>query len=1092
MALTTPTKPHFPRFDPPIDFESQSPSRSPRRKAQFAIRELDPLLANLSPDSTLKALRATETIPGGTAQDALASSIVDASSAEREIGIRAAFAAQKLREWRTELSQWRWPKKRERTLGLGFTPPADAETSGTKYLGSLPVDLVEEYEERLGEIRDDLDSLGIEEIKDHVLEAHVPANHKKSAESITVRPIGLRTSYGRMRDFTALITATVIQALPDLAKLNMLLDEWDTRLKVLRSLPKFRLGLATVQSGLQSAIQDLRDPELSRNLTDVTYEHKKLWLGEQVSDLGQRTDRLLDILEGQEDSLPQIWIDRMEKVELDYATWVVDAQQLSLKNRLSPAIKPTPEKDMVNVTEKLSPLTRATSTPDVPSIEPDTEQLYLSQLPLAQLPVEPETSNASGREQDSQVKRKPSLTIALPENRGHKREVSKVSVADSTFSAFSDISNAEIIDVTRASVLLSPKINVVESPLKPNSEDSVWFGSQPAIKHRDVPRPSMLQRASTTSIEIVPNHQLKRVLLTRSASWDMLSDMPESPAPSTPSKALKQLTGHESPKAKTDLTEVEPPSTLLKPVILSQDPTPLPSPSPSLRVEPLRVRTKPQDLTPVILPSLPRRSSKRNMIPTAGASSPLTPISSASPVTPAAGQEFETGSQKSSRTPTEHSTPKHKRTTSLDEKIQDLLTTLPTKIRLAKDSDSSSLTHTSSNSSTRASTPTPALTLSAVRNEPISRRSSVGDSEIRLYHLTRAGQARDSPPVKLFVRSIGDGNRVMVRVGGGWADLGEYLKEYSLHHGSRTTGEGQLEIASFPVSGKRDSLNSVSSNGISGTHGRRKSRSPIIPQTGFENSSPSNLQVKKSRNVLTKPQPAERGDSVVTNDSTWMPPPVPAIPASFTTMTPTMMTTTDSGGAAMTEIIDVDPNIPSNAVSFADPNTSSGARSSTIVSEGVTTTTVVTPPTTGSTNYTPLGAAGPKVTGKRASTYGGLPAANHDAWVEGIVGKARAVSGGSQTITNGPTTTTTTTTTISSTPKSRRASIFGSSSSPRSSPVSARTISPSTSIGSGDPDSKSRRASLMPGSRPKSRMSLSDMGGIKRVFLRKKTGDTVK
>lgn len=1082
MALTTPTNAHFPRFDPPVDFDAPSPSRSPRRKAQFAIKELDPLLANLSPDSTLKALRATETIPGGAAQDALTTSIVDASPSEREIGIRAAFAAQKLREWRTEVTQWKWPHKRERALGLGFTPPPNTETTGVEYLGSLPLDLVEQYEGRLEEIRDDLDSLGIEEIKDHVLEAHVPAT---KSESTSIRPIGLRTSYGRMRDFTALITATVIQALPDLAKLNILLDEWDIRLKVLRSLPKFRLGLAAVQSDIQSAIQELRDPGLSRNITHVSYENKKLVLGEHVSDLGRRADRLLDILEGHEDSLPQTWIDRLEKIELDYATWAVDAQQMALKNKFSPSTTSTPEKDAIIQPDVVVPSISSKSTQP----EANPEHLSAAIQSVAHIPPESGTLSSTGLEQEPKAKRKPSLTIALPEPRGHRREASKVSIADSTLSAFSDISNAEIIDVTRTSVLPSPKINVVENPLKLNGEESIWFGSQPAAKNQDGRRPPMLQRASATSIEVVPNHQLKRVLLTRSASWDMLSNMPESPAPSTPSKALKQLTGLESPKAKSPRAGPEDPSTLLKPVIHPSDPTPLPSPSPSLLVEPLLVRTKPEDLAPVLSPSLPRRSSKRNTVATVGTSSPLTPISSASPVTPVTDQGLEVISRKASRTPTEQTTPKHRKTASLDEKIQDLLTSLPTKIRLAKDSDSSSLTQASSNSSTRASTPTPALTLSAVRNEPTSRKSSVGDSEIRLYHLTRAGQARDTPPVKLFVRTIGDGNRVMVRVGGGWADLGEYLKEYSLHHGSRTTGDGQLEVASFPVNGKRDSASSTNANGVSGTQGRRKSRSPVIAQTAFENSTPSNLQVKKPRSMLTKSRPAESGEGVVKDDVTWAPPPVPAIPASFTTMSPTMKTTSSSDGAASTDIIDSDPNLPSNALSFADPDTPSGTRSSTIVSEGVTTTTVVTPPTTGSTSYTPLGAAGPKNNNKRATTYGGLPAASRDAWVEGIVGKARAVSGGAQTITNGPTTTTTTTTTIS-TPMSRRASLFGSS--PRSSPASVGTISPSTSTGSGDPDSKSRRTSLMPGSRPKSRMSLGDIGGIKRVFLRKKTGDPIK
>ncbi|KEF61719.1 uncharacterized protein A1O9_03289 [Exophiala aquamarina CBS 119918] len=1084
MALTTPTNAHFPRFDPPIDFDSQSPSRSPRRKA-FAIKELDPLLANLSPDSTLKALRTTETIPGGAAQDALTTSIADASSSEREIGIRAAFAAQKLREWRTEVTQWKWPNKRERALGLGFTTPQNTESSRLEYLGSLPIDLVDQYEGRLDEIRDDLDSLGIEEIKDHVLEAHVPAT---KSDSTTKRPIGVRTSYGRMRDFTALITATVIQALPDLAKLNILLDEWDIRLKVLRNLPKFRLVLATVQSGIQSAMQELHEPDLSRDITDVAYDNKKAVLGEQVAELGRRADRLLDILEGHEDSLPQIWIDRLEKIELDYATWVVDAHRAVLKNNLSPSHTSTPVKDAISQGKVVAPFESANST--VP--EPGAPHVPATLEPVGHVPPESGTSTATGLEPEPKAKRKPSLTIALPEVRGHKREASKVSVADSTFSAFSDISNAEIIDVTRTSVLPSPKINVVENPLKPNGEDSVWFGNQPVAKSQDGPKPPMLQRASTTSIEVVPNHQLRRVLLTRSASWDMLSqNMPESPAPSTPSKALKQLSGRESPKAKAPSAGLGDPSTSSHPSIPSLDPTSLPFPSPSLFVEPLRIRTKPEDLDPVLMPSLPRRSSKRNTIATEGASSPLPPISSASPITPKTNQEHESLSRKTSRTPTEPTTPKHNKRASLDEKIQDLLTSLPTKIRLAKDSDSFNITQPSSNSSTRASTPTPALTLSAVRNEPTSRKSSVGDSEIRLYHLTRAGQARDAPPVKLFVRTIGDGNRVMVRVGGGWADLGEYLKEYSLHHGSRTTGDGQLEVASFPVNGKRESVGSTNANGASGTKERRKSRSPVIAQTGFENNSPSKLQVMKPRSVLIKPRPADRGDTSAKDDVTWTPPPVPAIPASFTTISPTMRTTTSSDGAANTDIIDSDPNILPIALSFADPDTPSGMRSSTILSDdSTTTTTVVTPPTTSNTNYTPLGAAGPKINSKRATTYGGLPTASRDAWVEGIVGKARAVSGGSQAITNGPTTTTTTTTTISSTPKSRRASLF--SSSPRSSPTSVGTISPSTSTGSADTGLKSRPTSLMPVSRPKNRMSLADIGGIKRVFLRKKTGDPAK
>ncbi len=40
----------------------------------------------------------------------------------------------------------------------------------------------------------------------------------------------------------------------------------------------------------------------------------------------------------------------------------------------------------------------------------------------------------------------------------------------------------------------------------------------------------------------------------------------------------------------------------------------------------------------------------------------------------------------------------------------------------------------------------------------------------------------------------------MVRIGGGWADLAEYLKEYAIHHGRRTVSGGQFDIQGLPQS----------------------------------------------------------------------------------------------------------------------------------------------------------------------------------------------------------------------------------------------------------------------------------------------------
>jgi hypothetical protein len=70
--------------------------------------------------------------------------------------------------------------------------------------------------------------------------------------------------------------------------------------------------------------------------------------------------------------------------------------------------------------------------------------------------------------------------------------------------------------------------------------------------------------------------------------------------------------------------------------------------------------------------------------------------------------------------------------------------------------------------------------------------------EVKVYHLSQAG--RDEP-IKLFVRLVGEGERVMVRVGGGWADLADYLRQYAEHHGSRTVSGSGLELQTAESAG---------------------------------------------------------------------------------------------------------------------------------------------------------------------------------------------------------------------------------------------------------------------------------------------------
>ena len=1041
MDPSTPASQHFPRFLPAAN--DRSPSRSPRRKAQFAFRELDPLLGNLSPDSTLKALRATDTISNGAAQeDALTSSIADATPAEREIGIRAAFAAQKLREWRDEITRWKWPGKQERAFGLGFVNPPQAQNQGT-YHGCLPAPLVGEYESRLEEVRDDLESLDIDEIKDHVLESHRPTSG--GAKSSRPAPVPARASYGRMRDFTALITATVIQALPDLAKLNRLLDTWDIRLRVLRELPRFLDIMQGAETGIQRASRESRDPVSAQSLTEAILDNKKLTLGGQVSDMGRRVDRLLDMLEGQEDTLPQAWIDRLDKIELDYASWVVEAQHVVLKNQLSP--KPSHATKPVNIAHNPTITSQgATNTTAAHRSTPD-ESVFPVVAASAMRKAVPQS--VPNKIDDATGKPKSPLTLDLSQPKSHKREASKVSVADSTYSTFSDISNAEIVDAKSTSVLPSPKISLVDSPFRASRDEVTWFGSTPAAQQHMTSKPPMLQRASTASIEVFPKEKLKEVVLRRTASWDMVSAM-NSPD-GTPSKALKQLTGDDSPIPKTLGTAL-----VQSPLSLSAETTPLPTPS--LQVQPLRPSSRRG-----FQPELPRRSSKRNT------------LTGMSPVAPATslGTENGTSAVECMGSDSKEQVRRHKKSESLEEKIQDILTTLPTKIRLAKDVDSAA-----TSSTTRSSTPTPALTLSPAKADPSSRKGSLADPDIKLYHLTRTGQGREAPPVKLFVRTIGDGDRVMVRVGGGWADLAEYLKEYSLHHGSRATADGRLEVASFPPgNGQISTING------SVSQGRRKTKSPPLTEPTFAVDALLNAKVRSS--TQQPPPPEQRrsiGEAIL--------PPVPPIPSSYTVNSAAIASTSRKQAGIVTETVQSDPG---------NPETPLQTKYSVVHgATGTTTTTTVTPPVV-TTNYTPLGGAGPKMNARRAVTIGATPDTN-DVWVQGMVGKARAVSGSSPAIvqgSNSTSTTVTTTTTITSTPPSsarRASSYFGITPHPNANPhASPVTISSTPSTRSVANEGKpSRRASYAPPSRKNSRMSLSDIRGIKRVFLRKKLDESVK
>ncbi|KAI4134518.1 MAG: hypothetical protein LQ347_001458, partial [Umbilicaria vellea] len=360
-------KPHYPSYS---RSPSLSPSRSPHRRQYFTSRELDPLLSNLSPTSTLEALTATQAISlnGEKTQNALTTSIAVASESERTLGIRAALAGKKLREWYQEVRGWAWPTG-ARSKRNGFEVPSAVETArntkkydhngninqalsgytgsaawtdaeNEEYWGSLLALTVQHYEQRIEEIRDDMETLDVDELKEHVREAHSSSRSRPTSFDESPWSHPSLSHYSHLDDFTAVITTTILQAIPYISRLDALLDVWSVRLLVLRQVPAFLAQMEGAQIALGSAWQAIGSDSGSTPLktkSDISreaYSTMKSILEEKVLELGLSIDSMLDALEGRGDNVPDLWIDSMEGIEAGFGSWVVEAEKQVMENEL--------------------------------------------------------------------------------------------------------------------------------------------------------------------------------------------------------------------------------------------------------------------------------------------------------------------------------------------------------------------------------------------------------------------------------------------------------------------------------------------------------------------------------------------------------------------------------------------------------------------------------------------------------------------------------------------------------------------------------------------------------------------------------------
>lgn len=338
-----------PRIPSPDVYRSSpsSPSRSPNRHSRNFSKSFDPLLRDLSPSTTLRAFTAASSSSSGTSSDQLVRSIESASASERSFGARIAQTCKHIRGWYEEVQHWEWPGT--------FEPPPESDRAATRirlldshrratpqvdhgsnageseFWGSLPREVVISHEQRVEEIRDALEELEVEELKDHVLNAHTKPKSLQSAYDAIDRAGGMATNLQRLDDFTALITATILQALPYLSHLNKLLNSWSVRLVVLRKVPGFLSELHVVQQEIETSWStmacNMANDQLDATDLRTIFERLHATLGRKVSKLGARLDSVLDDLEGREETLPDDWIDNFETLEASYGEWVMHTQR---------------------------------------------------------------------------------------------------------------------------------------------------------------------------------------------------------------------------------------------------------------------------------------------------------------------------------------------------------------------------------------------------------------------------------------------------------------------------------------------------------------------------------------------------------------------------------------------------------------------------------------------------------------------------------------------------------------------------------------------------------------------------------------------
>lgn len=743
----------------------------------------DDLLDYLAPSTVVEAL----TAPTG----ALRTCLEAASDPDRDFAKRSALASQRVWQWLAELEDWAWPPA---AGPAGFVDSQAWRTEGDdEFMSSLSAADVARYGRRIDEIHHQMDELAVEDIKSHVLTNHIaplsrpctPVTNSTCHSSSSVSS----SCYNEMNDLTAITTAIVLQTLPDLARLSCLLRIWTSRLQVLQRIPRLLHAIADAETGLELAWayaapptsggshstipEALQQPPLSRQ----GFEAMRRSLAAKVAEPGPILDGMLDCLEGMPDTLPDSYISRVEAVERDYSDWAAVCERRMRENHWSTLNRAQSRpRSAYGLQHDGSETSSRPSSSGLPELSADDE------LTLPALPKDEHGGGA--RDHDEDIATEWESSSPCNRNAGDESPTAS-SCYGSTVSGSGSPGprmpsgrrsiNYGVNDRTRVTSSQSD----APSLMTDDGEASTVRGTKSETGHDSV-RSSPGSDRAMTPVEDMEEPELPR--LRESVSQSSLS-----------SQASTLVFGDSSHFGALSSDPLEMPAS---PAGLADrihhahrfDDSPPRTPPRLLKSDSLELSA---DLFDGLVVSPPEGDA--SMFFKSPADQPFVDaFDDAVSTTGSLSQGERGGAQQ------------------LEQQISEIIESIPAKIRLfsepapvnlnppdlrlprlRKKPSKEHFRRSASNLSVVSSRGgTPSFTLSPAKQLRAKQKKT--QQEIQVYHLARStGEA----PIKLFVRCVGErGERVMVRVGGGWADLSEYLKEYVSHHGRRSVGTNNTKV----------------------------------------------------------------------------------------------------------------------------------------------------------------------------------------------------------------------------------------------------------------------------------------------------------